>query len=218
MEKLGKATFGCLVAGVVVKAGFVGGLGMDMDNGCGVIGNALVVEGEAGRLMNLAPPWSASYLAASARMAVREWTPSNWSYGMTMRRGRRVFLMASRSSLVGFPLRGGGGVVGLFEEAGDCISVHDGWELLRLLANKGSISLGKRCRTVAVEDCDDDDQGNGVGKGKFRVLGAFRNASDYVGSQDCNGGSGSLLVSSSNLISIATGSKEGPKRQRIGLI
>jgi hypothetical protein len=40
-------------------------------------------------------------------MAIREWTPSNWSYGMIMRRGRRVSLMASRSLLVGFPSRGG---------------------------------------------------------------------------------------------------------------
>ncbi len=83
---------------------------------------------------------------------------------------------------------------------------------------KGSISLGKRCRTVAVEDCNDDDQGDGVGKGKLRVLGAFRNASDCVGSRDHNGGSGSLSVSSSNLISIAAGSKKGLKRQQIGFI
>jgi hypothetical protein len=76
------------------------------------------------------------------------------------------------------PFEGGEGIVGLFEEAGDCISVHDGWELLSLLANKGSISCGKRCRTVAVEDCNDDDQGDKVGEGKFSVLGAFRNASE----------------------------------------
>jgi hypothetical protein len=101
---------------------------------------------------------------------------------------------------------------------GDCVSVHDGWELLSLLANEGSISLDKRCMTVAVEDWDDDDQDDSVGKGKLRVLGAFRNASKCVGSHDGNGGSGSLSVSSSNLISIAAESKEGLKRQWIGLI
>ncbi len=57
--------------------------------------------------MNLEAPWSALYLVASMRMAVREWTPSNWSYGMTMRRGRRVSLITSRLSLVDFPLREG---------------------------------------------------------------------------------------------------------------
>jgi hypothetical protein len=38
--------------------------------------------------------------------------------------------------------------------------------------------LGRRCRRVAVEDCDDDDKSNGVGKGKLRVIGAFRNLSE----------------------------------------
>ncbi len=49
MEELGNATFGCFVAGVVLKSGFVGGLGANMDDGRCVIGNILVVEGEAGR-------------------------------------------------------------------------------------------------------------------------------------------------------------------------
>jgi hypothetical protein len=46
-------------------------------------------------------------LATFVRMAMRKWTPSNRSYGMTVRRGRRVSLMGSRSLLVGFPLREG---------------------------------------------------------------------------------------------------------------
>ncbi len=53
--------------------------------------------------------------------------------------------------------------------------------------------LGKRCQTVAVEDCNDDNQSNGVGKGELRVLGAFGNPSECVGSRDGNGGSGSLI-------------------------
>jgi hypothetical protein len=48
-EELGKATFGCFVAGVVVEAGFVGGLGANMDDGRGIICNVPVVEGEARR-------------------------------------------------------------------------------------------------------------------------------------------------------------------------
>jgi hypothetical protein len=87
----------------------------------------------------------------------------------------------------------GEGVIGLFEEADDYVSVHDGWEFMSLLANEGSISHGKRCRAVAVDDCDDDDQGNGVSKVKLRVLGAFRNASECIGSRDGNYGSGSLI-------------------------
>jgi hypothetical protein len=41
--------FGCLGAGVVVKVELVGGLGANRDNGCGINGNVLVIEGEAGR-------------------------------------------------------------------------------------------------------------------------------------------------------------------------
>ncbi len=55
------------------------------------------------------------------------------------------------------------------------------------------MSLGRRSMTVAVEDCDDDDQGDGVGEGKLRVLGAFRNLSKCVGSHDGEGDSGSLI-------------------------
>ncbi len=62
-----------------------------------------------------------------------------------------------------------------------------------LLANMGSMFLGKRCGTVAVEDCNDDNQSDGVGKGELRVLNAFGNLSKCVGSQDGNGGSGSLI-------------------------
>jgi hypothetical protein len=133
---------------------------------------------------------------------------------MTMRRGRRVSLMASRLLLVGFPLRGGGeGVVGLCEEAGDCISVHDGWELLSLLAIKGSISLDKRCRTVAVEDWDDDGQGNGVGEGKLRLLAAFRTASKCVGSRNCAGGFGNLIGIKFKLDFHCRGEQGGPKAE-----
>ncbi len=40
----------------------------------------------------------------------------------------------------------------------------------------------------AVEDCNDDDEGNCIGKGKFRVLSAFRDLSKSVGSCYGNGG------------------------------
>jgi hypothetical protein len=53
--------------------------------------------------------------------------------------------------------------------------------------------LGKRRRTVAVEDCNDDNQSNGVGKGKVRVLSAFGNLSKCMGSRNGDGGSGSLI-------------------------
>jgi hypothetical protein len=41
--------FGCLVEGIVIKAGYVCSLGTNRDDGCGIIADVLVVEGEAGR-------------------------------------------------------------------------------------------------------------------------------------------------------------------------
>ncbi len=96
-------------------------------------------------------------------------------------------------AVVWLPFEGGEGVISLFEEVGDCISIHVGWLLLSLTHKLGSMFLGKRRRTVAIEDCNDDDQSNGVGKGKLRVLCACGNLPKCVGSQDGNGGSGSLI-------------------------
>ncbi len=45
-------------------------------------------------------------------------------------------------------------------------------------------------RTDAVENRDDDDQINCVGKGELRVLGAFGDSFESVGSHDCDCGSG----------------------------
>jgi hypothetical protein len=58
-----------------------------------------------------------------------------------MSSGRRVFWVASRSLLNGFPLRGGGGVMGLFEEASDRVGCHVGL-------------LCFRHRAGAVKDCN----------------------------------------------------------------
>jgi hypothetical protein len=70
---------------------------------------------------------------------------------------------------------------------------------------------------VSVEDCNDGDQGNGVSKGMLRVLGAFRTASECVEEAViAMVALVTLSASSLNLISIAVGSKEGPKRQQMG--
>ncbi len=49
MGELGNATFGCFIAGILLKAGFVSGFGANTDDGRGIIGNVLVLEGEPGR-------------------------------------------------------------------------------------------------------------------------------------------------------------------------
>ena len=45
----------------------------------------------------------------------------------------------------------------------------------------------------AVENCDDNDQSDCIGKGKLRVLGAFEDLSESVGSRNCDCCSGSLV-------------------------
>jgi hypothetical protein len=75
-----------------------------------------------------------------------------------MSSGRRVFWMASRSLSDGFPSRGGDGVMGLFEEASDCVGQHFGLLYFKLQAG-------------VVKDCNDGNDGNCIGKGKLRVEG-----------------------------------------------
>jgi hypothetical protein len=48
-------------------------------------------------------------------------------------------------------------------------------------------------RAGAVENRDDDDQSDCIGKGELRVLGAFRDSSESIGSRDCDYSSGSLV-------------------------
>jgi hypothetical protein len=92
-----------------------------------------------------------------------------------------------------FPFGGGEGVVSLFEEAGDYVSIHVGWLLRRFTPKLWENVSCKRRRMVAVDDCNDEDQSAGIVKGKLRVLGAFRNPSKCVGSHDGDGGTGSLI-------------------------
>ncbi len=70
--------------------------------------------------------------------------------------------------------------MGLFEEANDCVGHH-------------LSGLCFRRRVGAVMDCNDGNEGNCVGKGKLRVLGAFGDSSKSVGSRDGNGGFGHLF-------------------------
>jgi len=63
---------GRFVTGVVIKAGFMGRLCTNPDGCRGVVGDFFIVEREAGGTCEFG---IASYLTASVRMAVREWTP-----------------------------------------------------------------------------------------------------------------------------------------------
>ncbi len=70
--------------------------------------------------------------------------------------------------------------MGLFEEANDCVERNIGL-------------LCFRRRAVAVKDCNDGNEGNCISKGKLRVLGAFKDSLESVGSRNANGGFGHLF-------------------------
>ena len=57
----------------------------------------------------------------------------------------------------------------------------------------GSNLLGYS-RAGAVENRDDDDQSDCIGEGELRLLGAFGDSSEFVGSRNCDCSSGGLVV------------------------
>jgi hypothetical protein len=70
--------------------------------------------------------------------------------------------------------------MGLFEEVSDHAGRH-------------FCLFGFRRLTGGVKDCNDDNEGNRIGKGKLRALGAFGDLSKSIGSHDGNGGFGRLF-------------------------
>jgi len=128
--------------------------------------------------MNFLLPWSASYLAASVRMA--EGMETLQLVIINDHEDRDKLLLDGEEVIIGWlPFEGGGGVRGLFEEVGDCVRRHVAMRLEKKFLR--SRFLGYRW---AVENRNDDDQSNCVGEGKLRVLGAFGSKTDSVGSRD----------------------------------
>jgi hypothetical protein len=101
------------------------------------------------------------------------------------------------------PFKGGRGVMSLFEEVGDCVRYHFGCL---------SVLLGFRSQLGAVEDCNDDIGFNCISKGKLRLLDAFRDLSESVGSRNGNSGFGCLFRVQFKLDSISTRVKKGQHR------
>jgi len=77
-KEFGDASFGRLVTGKVIEAGFMGRLCTNTDDCRGIVGDVSIVEGEVGGTYELLLPWLALYLMVSVRMAMREWIPFNW--------------------------------------------------------------------------------------------------------------------------------------------
>ncbi len=89
-----------------------------------------------------------------------------------------------------FPFKRGKGVVCLFEETGDGVRRHGEMKLTENLLKSSFLGYS---RASAVENRDDDDQSDSIGEGELRVLGAFGDSSESVGSRDCDCSSGSFV-------------------------
>ena len=79
------------------------------------------------------------------------------------------------------PFVGGEVVRGLFEEAGDWVRHHVAMRPEKKLLRSRFLGY-----LLAVENRDDDDQSDCVGEGELRVLGAFGDLTESVGSHDRN--------------------------------
>jgi hypothetical protein len=78
-KEFGDASFGRLVTGVVIEAGFMGGLCTNANDCRGVVGDVFIVEGEVGGTEEHGIAVFGFVLGGILRMAVREWIPFNWS-------------------------------------------------------------------------------------------------------------------------------------------
>jgi len=82
-------------------------------------------------------------------------------------------------------------VLGIYSRTRRVRKVLANWR--RLEENLLRSSFLGYSRAGAVENRDDDDQSDCIGKGELRVLGAFGDSSESVGSRDCNCSSGGLV-------------------------
>jgi hypothetical protein len=118
------ALFGRLVTGVVVEAGFMGGLCSNADNCRGIVGNVFVVEGVADGPDELGIVMVGFVLGGIHKdgregmrslQLVKQDDHEQWEKGLPD---------CKQVIISWLPFEGGEGVIRLFEEAGDGIGIH----------------------------------------------------------------------------------------------
>ncbi len=136
-EEFGNAMFGCLVAGVVIEVGFVGSLSANTDDGRGISGNVPVVEGEAGRPDKLEGAMVVFVLGGLHEDGCKRMDSFQLVIWDDHEKGEKG-LPDCKQVIVGwFPFEERESVISLFEEAGDCLSIHVGWLLGRITCELG---------------------------------------------------------------------------------
>ena len=181
-KKFHNAMFGRFVAGVVIKAGFMGGLCTNSDDCRGVVGNVFIVEGEADETYKCGVAMFCFVLGGFREDSRERMDAFQLIIGNDHEK-RKNTLSDGKQVVIGwFPFKRGKSVLFFFEEAGDGVRRHVEMTLEDKLLRSSFLDS----RVGAVENSDDDDQSNCVGKGELRVLGAFGDSSESVGSRDCD--------------------------------
>jgi hypothetical protein len=169
-EKFGDTTLGHFVTGVVIEAGFMGRLCTNPDDCRGVVGDVFIVEGEVGGMYKYGVAMF-SFVLGGLREDGREGVDSiQLIVGNDHEERKKRFPDGKQVIISWFPFERGKGVVCLFEEAGDGVRCHVEMKLKEKLLRSSFLGYS---RAGAVENCDDDDQSNCVGKGELRVIGVF---------------------------------------------
>jgi hypothetical protein len=154
-EKLGHASFGCLVTGIVIKLGFVGSLLTNLNDCHGVGSDCLVVEWETNQAYKLGT--LVGFVLDSLGEDGCEGVNSiQLVIGDDHEQWEKGFMDGQEVIIGRLPFKGGERVMGLFEEASDCVGHHVG-----LLCFRHWVG--------AVKDCNDGNEGNCVGKGQYLV-------------------------------------------------
>jgi hypothetical protein len=123
-EKLGNATLGRFVTGIVIKAGFMGRLCTNPDDRRGVIGDVFIVEREANGTYECVVAMF-GFVLGDFREDSREGVDSiQLVVGNDHEEGKQRFPDGKQVIIRWFPFERGKGVVCLFEEAGDGVWRH----------------------------------------------------------------------------------------------
>jgi len=187
-KECGHPTFGCLITGIVIKAGFMGRFCMNSDDCRGIIVDVFIVEGEAGGTYKFLVAM-VGLVIGGLREDGREGMNTLQLVIINDHEDRDKLLSDGEEVIIGWlSFEGGEGVRGLFEEVGDCIRLHVAMRLEKKLPRSRFLGYLR-----AVENRDEDDQSDCVRECELRVLGAFGDKSESVGSRDCDCSSSSFV-------------------------
>ncbi len=122
--EFGNAPLGRLVTGVVIEAGLVGQFRSDADDGCGIIGDAAVIERQAGGMAEGGTTMVGGVLCGVHENGREGMNPPQLILGDHHEEGEDCLPDQKEIIIRWLPLKGGEGIVHLFEEERDGVWRH----------------------------------------------------------------------------------------------